>query len=81
MADKDSSKKIDELEKTIIKNAKTVEDQANTIARLENDIKKVSDPNTEPRIIQRGKQKNPIYRKNRDKIAATIEIIKPEIKN
>jgi len=72
MPDKDSSKKIEELEKTAEENAKTVANQANTIAKLENEIKKVSDPNSEPRIIQKGKQAHPKYRRNKEKIPATI---------
>ena len=51
---------------------KRVEDQANTIARLENDIKKLGDVNASPRIIQRGNQKHPKYVSNNIKISATI---------
>ncbi len=66
MGDKeDSSKKISELEKKS-------SDQANTIAKLENEIKKLGDPNAEPRIIQKGKQVHPKYQKNSKTIAATI---------
>ncbi len=51
---------------------KELEKQANTIARLENEIKSISDPNKEPRIIQRGKQKHPRYVSNNIKTLATI---------
>ncbi len=51
---------------------KTSENQANTIARLENDIEKLGDANAAPRIIQRGNQIHPKYRKNSIKVAATI---------
>jgi len=65
MGDKDSSNKIEELQKT-------AESQANTIAKLENEIKKISDPNKDPRVIQKGKQKHPKYQRNNEKIPATI---------
>ncbi len=66
MGDKDdSSKKITELEKTS-------QDQTNTIAKLENEIKKLNDPNAEPRIIQKGKQLHPKYVKNNTVVAATL---------
>jgi len=65
MGDKDSSNKIEELQKT-------AETQANTIAKLENEIKKISDPNKDPRIIQKGKQTHPKYQRNKEKIPATI---------
>jgi len=66
MGDKEnSSKKLAQLEKT-------AEHQANTIAKLENEIKKLNDPNAEPRIIQKGKQVHPKYKKNTITIAATI---------
>ena len=61
----DNASKITQLEKT-------TEKQANTIAKLENEIKKLSDPNAEPRIIQRGNQKHPQYRKNKVRVAATL---------
>ncbi len=57
---------------------KTSDDQANTIARLENDIKKLGDSNASPRIIQKGNQKHPKYQKNAVKVAATLQIEKPE---
>ena len=60
--------------------AKKVEDQANTIARLENDIKKLGDVNASPRIIQRGNQTHPHFEKNNIKIAATLPKEKPEQK-
>lgn len=51
---------------------KEVEKQSNTIARLENDLKRLGDPNSKPRIIQKGNQVHPTYVKNTDKIAPTI---------
>ena len=63
--DKDNSSKIKDLEKT-------TEDQANTIAKLENEIKQVSDPNKTPKIIQKGTQKHPKYQRNKTQISATI---------
>lgn len=53
---------------------KTSDDQANTIAKLENEIKKLGDSNSSPRIIQRGKQRHPKYTKSLQKVAATIQI-------
>ena len=72
---KDSSKKIAELEKN-------ADEQANTIAKLENDIKKLGDPNKSPKIIQKGNQKHPKYEKNNKKIAATLpkENLEPKSK-
>lgn len=52
---------------------KELEKQANTIARLENEIKNISDPNKEPRIIQKGRQKHPHFIKNKIKTPATIQ--------
>jgi hypothetical protein len=69
--DEDSSKKITELQKTS-------ESQANTIARLENEIKKLGDVNSSPRIIQKGKQKHPKYQRNKKTIAATLPKEEPE---
>lgn len=69
----DSSKKIAELEKAAY-------NQANTIAKLENEIKKLGDPNAEPRIIQKGKQVHPKYQKNTKTIAATLPKEEPEEK-
>ena len=63
--DKDNSSEIAELQKTS-------QDQANTIAKLENEIKQLSDPNKTPKIIQKGSQLHPKYKKNNIKIAATI---------
>ena len=51
---------------------RTSENQANTIARLENDLKKLGDSNASPRIIQRGNQLHPKYQKNTIKVAATL---------
>lgn len=51
---------------------KTSDNQANTIAKLENDIKKLGDSNASPRIIQRGNQVHPKYQKNTTKVAATL---------
>ena len=51
---------------------KTSDNQANTIARLENDLKKLGDSNASPRIIQRGNQVHPKYQKNKIKVAATL---------
>lgn len=62
---KDDSSKIKDLEKTS-------EDQANTIAKLENEIKQVSDPNKSPKIIQKGAQLHPKYQRNKIQISATI---------
>lgn len=70
-ADKDSSEKIKQLEKT-------AEDQANTIAKLENEIKKLGDPNKNPKIIQKGSQVHPKYQKNKNKISATIPKVEPK---
>lgn len=69
----DSSKKIEGLEKTS-------SDQANTIAKLENEIKKLSDPNKTPKIIQRGNQVHPKYQKNTETVAATLPKEVPEEK-
>lgn len=55
---------------------KELEKQANTIAKLENEIKNISDPNKEPRIIQKGKQRHPRYVSNNIKISSTIEKVK-----
>ncbi len=68
--DDDSSKKIEELEKTS-------SEQANTIARLENEIKKLGDVNATPRIIQKGKQVHPRFESNNIKTPATIPREKP----
>ena len=51
---------------------KTNADQANTIARLENEVKKKGDPNAGPKIIQKGDQLHPKYQKNKKQIPATI---------
>ncbi len=51
---------------------KKVEDQANTIAKLENEIKKLGDTNANPRIIQKGNQRHPKFQKNKIKVSATI---------
>jgi len=63
--DKDNSSQITELQKT-------AEDQANTIAKLENEIKQLGDPNKTPKIIQKGSQVHPKYVRNDKKIPATI---------
>ena len=52
---------------------KKSEDQANTIATLKNEVKKLGDPNADPRIIQRGNQVHPKYLKNKVKVAATLQ--------
>ncbi len=70
---KDDDSKIKQLQKT-------TEQQANTIARLENDIKKLGDTNASPRIIQKGNQVHPKYERNKIKIAATIPKIKTPTK-
>jgi len=62
--DDDSSKDKD----LVKKNA----EQENTIATLENEIKKNEDPNAGPKIIQKGAQTHPKYQRNNKKIAATI---------
>ena len=67
------SKKITKLEKNS-------EDQANTIAKLENEIKKLGDPNANPRIIQKGNQVYPKYQRNNKMISATIPKEKPQKK-
>jgi len=51
---------------------KTNAEQANTIATLENEKKKLDDPNAGPRIIQKGNQAHPKYQKNKKQIPATI---------
>ena len=51
-------------------------EQANTIARLENEIRKQGDPNATPKIIQKGSQVHPKYQRNNNKIAATIPKVK-----
>ena len=66
----ENNSKIAELEKT-------AESQANTIATLENEVKKLGDPNKTPRIIQKGSQRHPKYQRNNTIIAATMP--KPEI--
>lgn len=73
--DKDNSSEIAELQKT-------AEDQANTIAKLENEIKQLGDPNKTPKIIQKGNQKHPKYQRNDIKIAATLpkETVTPKPK-
>ena len=53
---------------------KQIDEQSNTIARLENDLKKLGDSNATPRIIQRGNQVHPKYEKNSKKVAATLQI-------
>jgi len=64
LADKNSSE-VDKLKKT-------TEAQANEITFLKNEIKKLGDPNAEPRIIQRGNQVHPKYERNKIKIPATL---------
>ena len=71
--DKDNSSEITDLQKTS-------QDQANTIAKLENEIKQLSDPNKTPKIIQKGTQVHPKYIKNDTKIAATIPKENPQPK-
>lgn len=51
---------------------KTNAEQENTIAVLENELKKKEDPNAGPKIIQKGSQVHPKYQRNNQKIAATI---------
>lgn len=51
---------------------KKVQDQANDIAKLENEIKKISDPNKTPKIIQKGEQRHPKYERNDKQIPATL---------
>ena len=63
----DDSSKISGLQKT-------VDNQANTIAKLENDMKKLGDVNATPRIIQKGNQRHPHFVKNKLKTVATITI-------
>jgi len=86
--DNEDAKKIAELEKQLeakkketesLKNSsgnidleKQLDSQANTIAKLENEIKKLGDPNKSPKIIQKGQQKHPKYQKNNTKITATL---------
>lgn len=72
--DKDSSKKIADLQKAN-------SDNQNTIARLENDIKKLGDSNATPRIIQKGNQRHPKYQRNKKTIAATIPKEEPKEKS
>ena len=62
---KDNSSEIEELQKT-------AEGQANTIAKLENEIKQLGDPNKTPKIIQKGSQKHPKYQRNKIQIPATL---------
>ena len=52
-------------------------EQANKIATLENEVKKNSDPNAGPKIIQKGAQLHPKYQRNNKKIAATIPKVTP----
>ena len=66
MGKDDNSSKDKNLEKT---NA----EQKNTIATLENELKKTEDPNAGPKVIQKGAQVHPKYEKNNKKIAATIQ--------
>lgn len=72
--DKDSSKKIADLEKSN-------SDNQNTIARLENDIKKLGDTNANPRIIQKGNQRHPKYQRNKKTVPATIPKEEPKEKS
>ena len=65
MGKDDNSSKDKDLKKT---NA----EQANTIATLKNELKKKEDPNAGPKIIQKGAQIHPKYRRNNIKIAGTI---------
>lgn len=65
MAKDDNSSEFEKLQKQ-------VEDQANTIAKLENEIKKLGDTNATPRIIQKGNQKHPKFVKNKTQVSATI---------
>jgi len=46
--------------------------QANTIATLENELEKKSDPNGKPIVIQKGSQLHPKYQRNKIKITATL---------
>lgn len=57
--------KVEELTENNINNS-------NTIARLENDLERLGDPNSKPRVIQKGNQKHPRYVKNTDKIAPIL---------
>ena len=59
---------------------KTIDEQANTIAKLKNEVKKLGDPNAGPRIIQKGNQVHPKYQRNKIKVAATIQIENPKPK-
>jgi len=72
--DDNSSKKIEELQKT-------ADQQANTIAKLENEIKKLGDVNASPRIIQRGKQRHPKFVSNNIKTPATLPKEEPVTKS
>ena len=72
MGKDESSKKIEELQKT-------AEDQANTIARLENEIKKLGDVNATPRIIQKGKQTHPKFVSNNIRTLATLPKEEPAL--
>ena len=63
--DKHNSSEIEELQKT-------AEQQANTIAKLENEIKQLGDPNKTPKIIQKGSQKHPKYQRNKIQVTATL---------
>ncbi len=65
MAKDDNSSNTSELQKTI-------ENQANDIAKLENEVKKISDPNKTPKIIQKGNQRHPKFQKNTIQVSATI---------
>ena len=70
---KENTSEIEKLQKTS-------ENQANTIATLKNEIKKLGDPNAEPKIIQKGNQVHPKYQRNKIKVAATIQIENPKPK-
>ena len=69
--DKENSSDLETLQKTS-------DDQANTIATLGNEIKKLGDSNASPRIIQRGNQLHPKYEKNNKKTIAILPKEEPK---
>lgn len=72
MGKNDSNETNDSKDITVQDLQQIVEKQENTIARLENEIKKVADPNDSPRIIQKGRQRHPKFQSNNNKIPATL---------
>ena len=52
--------------------AKQNSELENTVATLQNELKKKGDPNAGPKVIQKGTQLHPKYQRNKTKVAATL---------